>query len=157
MTATNHAITGALVATLLKEPLLAIPVAFVIHFVMDTIPHFGFKVEGVEDLKKRNLDKLFKKVLISDVAVAALLLFIIPIALSEAYSWWVVLACMIACISPDLVWAYRFYYEIRSKKLLPQSWLTKFHNYIQWAETPKGAIFEAAWFLVSASILLARV
>lgn len=157
MTATNHAITGALVATLLKEPLLAIPVAFAMHFVMDAIPHFGFKVEGVADLKKRNLDKIFKKIITADIIFAFSLLIIVPYILAGTSSWWIVLACMIACMSPDFVWGYRFYYEIRSKKILPQSRLTKFHNYVQWAETPKGAFFEALWFVLTMGFLAIRL
>lgn len=41
MIATNHALTGAAIAVVIKQPILAIPLAFVSHFICDAIPHFG--------------------------------------------------------------------------------------------------------------------
>ena len=46
MTATNHALTGAAIATLGKAtPICAIPLAFASHFVCDSLPHFGLKLK----------------------------------------------------------------------------------------------------------------
>lgn len=156
MTATNHAITGALVATLVKEPLLAISIALAMHFAMDALPHFGLNTQNIKDILERNSQKLFKRVLVVDIIIASVLLIVIPVILAGSFEWWLVLASMIACMSPDLVWGYRFYYEIREQMERPQSQFSKFHNWIQWSETPRGIIVELIWFVSVLGLLLSR-
>lgn len=40
MTASGHAVVGAAIATLIPNPLVSFPVAFLSHFVCDKIPHW---------------------------------------------------------------------------------------------------------------------
>lgn len=48
MTLATHGIVGALVAqSLAWNPALAIPVAFLSHFALDTIPHWDYKLHSV--------------------------------------------------------------------------------------------------------------
>ena len=143
MTATNHAATGALVAVLINRPLIALPVAFIMHFVMDAIPHFGLNIPSIT---QRNKDKIFKRVLIGDIIIAGLLLIILPLLLSPEYNWWLVFLCSFACMAPDLVWGWRLYFELKNKTERAKSWFSKFHATIQWRETPVGAFVEIAWF-----------
>ncbi len=42
MTATAHALVSAAIAASIPNPMLSIPLAFVSHFVLDTIPHWDF-------------------------------------------------------------------------------------------------------------------
>ena len=42
MTATAHALVSGAIAASVQNPTLAIPLAFVSHFVMDAIPHWDF-------------------------------------------------------------------------------------------------------------------
>ena len=53
MTGTNHALSGAVIATFLPAP-VAIPVAFMSHFVLDAIPHFSV------DKEKKNSHRIYK-------------------------------------------------------------------------------------------------
>lgn len=145
MTASNHAITGALIAVILPKPYLAIPVAFLAHFVMDAIPHFGI---SEQDVNKRNKNPIFLLTLMTDIMIAVLLLISIPLSLSQSVSPWVLLLSMIACMSPDLVWGRRFYHEVRRKASKRMSNFSLFHKNIQWSETPKGLIVEILWFIV---------
>jgi len=43
MTITNHILAGAIIGAVIKEPALALPIAFASHFVMDALPHFGYE------------------------------------------------------------------------------------------------------------------
>jgi len=65
MTLTNHLLAGAALAKLLPLP-LAIPLAFLSHFVLDALPHFGFV--NIEDRMKHI--RLFHGAVIADIAVA---------------------------------------------------------------------------------------
>lgn len=152
MTATNHAITGALVASFVPNPATAIPLAFLAHFLMDAIPHFGIHIG---DELSRNKTRLFKVVLISDLALAGLLLLSIPLLLSENAG--LTLACMLACMSPDVVWGYRFFYELQENRIRQKNFFSRFHTKIQWSETPKGLLVEVAWFAMVLSLVLANV
>jgi hypothetical protein len=42
MTATAHALVSAAIASSVQNPILAIPLAFVSHFVLDVVPHWDF-------------------------------------------------------------------------------------------------------------------
>jgi len=42
MLITNHVLAGSIIGLTVKEPSLAIIIAFASHFVMDMMPHFGY-------------------------------------------------------------------------------------------------------------------
>jgi hypothetical protein len=154
MTATNHALSGALAAMVVKEPAIAVVVAFLLHFVMDAIPHFGFSYSNV---LARNKDKRFKTILLADVAVSAILLVIVPVMLDGLLPIWLTLLCMLACMSPDLVWGWHYYHEIAHKVERPKAWFSKFHKWIQWSESPPGLIAEVLWFTAIGSLIILKV
>lgn len=151
MTATNHAVTGAVVAVIFQQPLLAIPIAFAMHFVMDAIPHFSVQYT---DVFSRNKNQLFKQVLVADVVISASLLIVLPFILSPAHSPYLVFASMLACMSPDLVWGWRFLSEIRTKTEKPKGHFSRFHLWVQHSETIRGAYAEAIWFFVASVSLI---
>ena len=153
MTATNHAITGALVATAAHQPALAVPIAFAAHFAMDVIPHFGLPHSALE----RNTKKEFRLVLLIDMILLVILLITVPIFIgSSARAWWLILLCMLACISPDLIWGYRFYFELKTKIVKPKNLFSKFHKKIQWSETQHGLVTEILWFAGVFSLVILR-
>ena len=152
MTATNHALTGAVIALAVKNPALAIPLAFASHFATDALPHFGIHIK---DVFKRNHSKQFRIVLITDLILASLLGLSILTFLGSKTSNLELAACMFAAVSPDLVWGIRFFKEIIRKAYKPpQEWFSKFHLWIQWSETPYGIIVELLWFGVMLTALL---
>lgn len=144
MTATNHALTGAVVAMAIRQPLLAIPIAFLSHFVLDAIPHFGIHED---DHSKRNNHWLFRTVISVDTVVAATMLITIPLLANENSSWWIILLGMLAGIAPDTVWIYRFVRLMRNKVIRPYGRIAQFHQNIQWSEKPWGLIVEIAWMI----------
>src|SRR5687767_11983718 len=41
MTGLNHVLTGSAIAIAIQQPLLVAPLAFLSHFILDSLPHFG--------------------------------------------------------------------------------------------------------------------
>jgi hypothetical protein len=73
VTASNHVVTGALIATAVAQPAAAIPLALASHFVLDALPHYG-------DVNKSSwLNRNFKYILGIDLLLANLFLLAIII------------------------------------------------------------------------------
>lgn len=148
MTATNHYLSGVLIASLSPKPLIALPLAFISHFILDTLPHFG------DENYRQKLPK-FYKVWRTDFAILMALViwtfFNLPL--------WFILAGFIAT-SPDLAWVYRFQFiEKGGKYHQPKmNWLNSFHSRIQKFERPWGLYLEVFYALsfASAVYLLSR-
>lgn len=102
MTATNHALAGALIGLSISQPAIALPLALASHFVMDAIPHYGVKY--AESAKKR---KLFHLGLVTD----ATLLTIIIVSLFLAGAGWLVFACLFLAGCPDFFQAYNYLFN----------------------------------------------
>lgn len=147
MTSSNHVMTGAVIALSVRQPALAIPLAFMSHFVMDAIPHFGIYEN---DVLRRNKHWLFRSVLGVDLALMVVLLVVLPHLAAQVLAPWIVFSSMLAAVLPDSVWVYRFAREVRTKKWEPGGWYPRWHQAIQWYEHPPGLIIEVAWFSVAA-------
>jgi hypothetical protein len=146
MTGLNHGMTGAVIALIVKQPALAIPLAFLSHFATDMLPHFGL---NEKELFKRK----FNIILIADFLIAVILMIIL--ALLFPGKIWIIWTCMIAAASPDLMWAYhRLYIEHFNKGKLNLGLIGRFHKKIQWSQTIPGAYVEVLWFLLLGSYIL---
>lgn len=143
MIATNHALTGAAIAVVIKQPILAIPLAFVSRFICDAIPHFGV------DLKFNSramyvwliLDGLFA------LSAAGFLLW-------HGVESPVLLAmCGFVAMSPDFAW---LYYGLNNKlgKVVEYDSLTKIHHIVQWYQKVPGIIIEASWATLMIYIII---
>ena len=141
--------TGAVLALLIKEPTLAIPLSFASHFVCDSIPHSG----PAPDAKQ--FDRKFNIILVGDFLVAVSLMVVLGILFPSQK--WLIWACMIAAACPDLMWAY---YDLYLKKIKGKGYkldpLASFHKWIQWSQTPKGWSVEIIWFLIMGTVLLGQ-
>jgi hypothetical protein len=142
MTGTNHALTGAVIASVVGQPLLAVPLAFASHFLLDSLPHFG------EDIHP--LSKFTKKVWIIDFVFLSSFVLLLIVS-----SNWLLLAGAIAAISPDFAWIYRFIVKEKRGKLRPPKMnkFNTFHSSIQKYETKYGLIVEVVWFVFASAIL----
>lgn len=140
MTGLNHAVTGALVAAAINEPVLALPAALLSHFAADMVPHWDYKVPG--GLRGR------QAVMAVDLILSVWLLFVLTFFV-DATPWLVVAGGLLA-ILPDVMWLRFFMTGRQSAKGNKKSWLNKlrrFHHRIQWSETSWGIYVEAVWFL----------
>lgn len=140
MTATNHALTGALTGLLIGQPLIALPLAVASHFICDALPHFG---NSKDDPAQKcwfmvflSLDGLLCLLLLG------LLMFKQPLHWTTA--WW----CALAAAAPDVMWIPRFRRSRSgSADMAPHSALLKLHRWVQWFEHPSGAIVEITWMV----------
>ena len=134
MTATNHALSGAIIGLVITQPAVALPLALLSHFVLDMVPHFGLQF-----YKSPRRRKIFHAYLLAD----AILLSVVIGYLLIAGAGWLVLACLFLAGCPDFVQAYKYLFNADFRIRPSQNhWFTKFHKKIQWSETPKGLLVE---------------
>ncbi|MDB5182547.1 MAG: hypothetical protein JWO47_331 [Candidatus Saccharibacteria bacterium] len=151
MTGTNHGMTGAVIALLVKEPALAVPLSFLSHFACDAVPHWGWSLKPGEKL----FGKRFTTMLICDFIFAVVIMIVLGILFPSHR--WLIWGCMIAAAIPDLMWAYYHLYLEKIKAQKPvYGTFGRFHKWIQWSETPKGLFVEGAWFVAMGAIILAQ-
>jgi hypothetical protein len=153
MTATNHVLTGSVFALSTATVLpwwLILPVAFVLHFVLDAMPHFGDRKNPRQSMHR------LKWLLPADATLGATVLLLI-LVLQPAY-WLLALAGGILCASPDLWSTTRFIRFFRYGDIsVSSSWFAQFHHRIQWGERLWGAWVELAWFLAFGYILITKL
>jgi len=145
MTATNHALTGAAVATVIAHPLLAIPLAFASHFVCDALPHFD---SGLEFGKKSMYVYLGGELL----AMVVLFTYLVFVA-GVTNVFYLSLASIVA-MSPDLAW---LYYGVKNgdpREHNKQDIVSRFHSKIQWSATKWGIVPELFWAGLMISVIL---
>lgn len=135
MTIINHAAVGAGIALIIKQPLLALPLAFLSHFALDALPHFG--IVG---------DKTYEKIFKFKRTYFMVLVDVFGSIALTAILWgqpWYVFAAAVLAVSPDLMWVYRYFGFERFGKNPPKPGLvTRFHQNIQWGERLWGAYLE---------------
>jgi hypothetical protein len=138
---------GALIAAVLPQPAVAIPLAFVSHFVLDAMPHYG-------DTNKHSwLNRNFKYVLAIDLVLS--ILFLSAIIALQPVSWVLLIICGIVAVSPDVLWLPYFLADLKHQEL-EHSRLAKFLKWIQWGERPWGIYIEGI-FLVGVSAVFLGV
>ncbi len=136
MTATNHGLFGSFIAiTLQAHPVVALAVAPFSHFLLDAIPHFGGN-----DLDLRG--RKFLTILSFDAFLAVVTTLLLAWIWSDIAL--LLIACAFLAASPDLMW---IYYEYINKPRAKKDIVPRFHSWIQWSQTHKGAYVEAVWFL----------
>ncbi len=149
MTATNHALTGAVIGLTLGNPLLAVPAAFVSHFILDGIPHFCSSKPEAEWLASGR----FKALLIADATLC--LLLVLGLGVSRPEHWLVGIACAFVATTPDFMWVGKFIDAQRHRPLRTHNnFLVRLHDRVQWSETPYGALTEIVWFLSAGLTIL---
>jgi len=143
MTVTNHALTGALVATSVANPIIGLALALLSHFVIDTLPHWDHQVN-------KNLQRFV------DVGDGVL-----AITLSVAIAWfiadhtWVILGGALMGVAPDLMWLPEILkgkkVKMKGKRLLYR--VRRWHHSIQWSESPKGLLLEILFFILIINLI----
>lgn len=134
MTATNHVLTGAIIGLAVSNPFLAVTAAFLSHFVLDALPHYG---------NKNLTSRLFINVLLADSLVAGT--FLLSLAILQPLQWQLAFICGIAAASPDLMWMPGWIRELRGQSRLKNGVIRRFHKNIQWAEKSQNYPAEFVW------------
>ena len=146
MTATNHGLFGAAIAvTLSNDPVAAVIIAPITHFLLDAIPHFG-----LPDTELRT--RKFFRILAADATVAVITTLIVAFSWSQI--WWLVIICAFLAASPDLT---HIYYEYINKPLKSKHALPRFHSWIQWSASQRrfNIVVELVWFSILFASLVA--
>lgn len=153
MTGLNHGVTGAALALTIKNPVIAIPLSFISHYLQDLVPHWNYGVSREADKKSSFFTTKFNLSLLTDFCLSLILMVVL--ALLFPAQKWLIWACMIAAASPDLVWAYYRLYREHIKKQEPRyDALSNLHLKMQWSQTTHGALIEVIWFLLMGAIIL---
>lgn len=145
MTTSNHILAGTLIAVTVKEPALVIPLAFLSHFLLDAIPHYGYDGSGYEEAMKHKLTYLVE---------ALGLIGIVLLLMTGLYGWNLALLASIIAVSPDIEWPYRYLFFERKHLEPPRTLLTDIHKKVQWCERAWGIIPEVLFFTGGYLLLL---
>ena len=137
MRAINHALTGAVIGFSISEPALALPAAFLSHFALDAIPHFG-------ERRKEHAGKNFHDLLILDTLLCFGLVLVL--AIWRPRHWLLAAFCAFLATSPDFMWVGKYLRARAGHKAKPvKNIVMRFHGKIQWFERPLGLAVELAW------------
>jgi hypothetical protein len=146
MTATNHALTGAVIAAALPAPLLAIPLALASHIAIDALPHFG---DDAEEFSSRKFKYMLFIDLLICIAIAAIILAFRP------EHWFLLITCAFIATAPDILWLPDFIAAHKGKPMPKYGKIRQFLSDVQWSQKPVGIIVEILWFGALFSILVA--
>lgn len=135
--------TGAFIAVAVQRPALAIPLAFLSHFILDLFPHFGY---GYVPNEERDAHKYFLATQITDAFVALGLYLVVPFLLRAVQAPSITALCMIAAQLPDALWIFEYTHAQRHGKYRERNWYLRFHKAIQWCERQWGAYVEVLYF-----------
>jgi len=149
MTGLNHAVTGAMVAAVIGEPAIALPAAFLSHFVIDMLPHWDYY-----KLKTKNSKTWANAAVDLILALTALEILILTTTVSP----WLIAAGGLLGILPDTMWLSYLLYRQPSIKGNPKSLINTvrhYHSKIQWAETPRaaGLYAEIVWLIFTVYLI----
>ena len=148
MTATNHAVTGALIGLSVHNAPLALGLAVVSHFVLDALPHFD--MAGTKE--DRIASRAFSRQLLLDASMCGLL--VLTLFMSGHSSWFLASVCAFLATSPDFMWMPQYIRVQKGQESgVPTDPLRRFHSWIQWKTGANLWWVELLW-LVSALVLL---
>ncbi len=123
----------------MQQPLLAAPLAFFSHFLLDIIPHFG----GTPIYEFGH--KYFLYIMAGDALITinaiTLICFLSPSLAA------VIILCALCAVLPDII---LFTYYTSGK---PNTWFHKTHLKIQWYEHPPGAIVELSYAILMSTVI----
>lgn len=143
MTATNHALTGAAIAAVVRQPFLALPLAFVSHFFCDALPHFGIDM------------KFGSRQMYAWLAIDGTVALICAIALLSlgVQSPFILAIAGFLAMSPDFAW---LFYGLKGRLGKPAAFdvISRFHSRIQWYQKVPGLAIELAWAAIMFSIII---
>lgn len=146
MTATAHALVGALIAGKIGNPALALPLSFLSHFAGDILPHWD---AGTNRRKKDREQVVFEAML--DVVAGFILSIVLYTLLSSTGNYIYLFACILASQAPDWLSAPFIFFrsKIRIFKVIFKI-QEEFHNKL---DKPWGIITQIV-FLVVLYVLL---
>lgn len=148
MTASNHVVAGAVIAAAVPQAAIALPLAFLSHFVMDALPHYG------DNDKHSWLNRHFKYVLGIDLLLTVV--FLVGLLVFQPSNWGLLALGGLVAVSPDILWLPYFLADLKHEHK-EHSKLAKLLKWIQWGERPRGIYIEGAVLVGLLAVLGALV
>jgi hypothetical protein len=125
---TPHVVVGAAIATKIVNPILAIPIAFGSHFILEKVPHWNPHL-NTEKNKYGKVTEKSTKIVIVDVLIALTLgTFIAFRALPNTSHATTILFASFASVLPDVIEGPYFFFDIKGKFI--KKWI-KFQKTLQ--------------------------
>ncbi len=143
MTATNHAVTGAIIGLVVANPITAVVVALLSHFVLDMMPHFGSDKDFITSKK-------FRIMLVVDALLCVVLVMFLT--WQQPSQWLLAAVCAFVATSPDFLWIPMFRAVNQGKEYATKGYY-KFASDIQWFQRPIGGIVEAVWLIGALAVI----
>lgn len=144
MLITNHVLAGSVIGLAVKEPILAIIISFISHFLMDALPHFGYPGrKGYPEVLKHKMSYF--------VGFATFLSTLGIIFFLITHQQYFPLICSFIAASPDVAGWYNYSaYEKKGElaKGILKLFHVQFHRRIQNFEHPWGIYVEILVFVI---------
>ncbi len=115
MLETPHVFIGAAIATKVPDPLIAIPLAFASHFILEMVPHWNPHLNGETEKYGRVTEKSTLIVIADSTLALACGSFIAYQALPDTGHAITIMAACLASIFPDLIEAPYFFLKLKNK------------------------------------------
>lgn len=144
MTGFSHTTTGVVIALAVHHPALALPLAFLSHFVLDALPHYG-------DEARDGSDRFFRRLIIID-AIAGVSLALFMMFLFPEYKLLIALCGIFATI-PDLMWLPNHIRQAKNLAEKPHNRIMRWHQRIQFEHPVWGIAAEIVWALAMLAFL----
>ena len=151
MLETPHVAIGAVIATKIPNPFIAIPLAFLSHFVLEKVPHWNPHI--VTETKKYGMPtKRSITIIAVDVTFALVTGSLIAWqVMPNAKHALTILAASFASVLPDLIESPYFFLKMRTKFL--NDWLS-FQKSLQVDTTPFWGLLNQALTIAAAILWL---
>lgn len=147
MTATNHALTGAIIGLTVTNPVVALCLAPISHYVLDSLPHYG---PAKTDIGSNR----FRAYLLADMSLCVLLVAVL--AVTSPKHWLLAAICAFLATLPDAMWLPDFIRARQGKAkraIAKRQSLVRLHAWVQWYQKPLGALTEIVWASVAIAVL----
>ncbi|MCL5433299.1 MAG: hypothetical protein M1524_04270 [Patescibacteria group bacterium] len=146
MTATGHAIIGAVIAAKIGNPELAVPIAFASHVLADLTPHWDLGTNGNARKDKHIVAKTAVDISVGFVLSFIMLTFLFP-GTNLYYAFFIIITSQLL---DWITMPYIFFY------VPPFTWFYKFQKKFHWEmDKPWGIIIQAIILILI--VILAKI
>lgn len=141
MTATGHALVGALLAGRIGDPALAIPLSFLSHFAGDILPHW----DAGTNRRRKTREQVVSEAMI-DVVVGFILSILLFTAVTRNGNYVLLYACIFASQAPDWLSAPFVFFRFKTQPFKFVSDIQeKLHTKL---DKPWGIVTQVAFIIV---------
>ncbi len=132
MLATSHALVGAAIATKISNPLIGLPIIFLLHIPLDAVPHWDLWTNGATKSRKELFIRGVGEVVLSfaltwplfSAKLDPVYLFLIIIS-SQALDWLEIPYRVFGLTRAPFSWPYQIQHIFHSKYRFPNGLITQ--------------------------------